>query len=399
MRHATHGARISGEHRQGGLRIQRPRIRVTQWQGRDQIALLRQRLKVAADKPEDEKRYDDKLVAAVKAYQQAAGIKASGILNNQTRAAMNKEGEPKTAADPKSAVDRLLANMERWRWLPADLGPFYVMNNIPEFASEIWKGDELKLRQKMIVGQPSWPTPVLSASMEFVIFHPSWGMPDGIKMKELLPRLKRAGSGSFLEQLFGGGSGGAQVLQDYKLQATLNGRPVDPNSIDWSTVDIRKFGFTQPPGGDNPLGLVKFRFPNSHNVYMHDTPQRELFKQTFRALSHGCMRVEEPLRTAQVILAEDKGWSEDKVSELYRGGNSITLDKPIPVYLVYFTARVDDDGKLQTFGDIYGNDGRVIAALHGHAVRYVAPQALDPTEAADQHPPAATTTERAQKRG
>ena len=127
----------------------------------------------------------------------------------------------------------------------------------------------------MIVGQPSWPTPVLAASMQFVIFHPSWGMPDGIKVKELLPRLRSAsGSGfDFFDQLFGGGSGGAQVLQAYKLQAYCNGHPVDPNSVNWSSVDIRQYSFTQPPGADNPLGLVKFRFPNSHDVYMHDTPR------------------------------------------------------------------------------------------------------------------------------
>jgi murein L,D-transpeptidase YcbB/YkuD len=117
---------------------------------------------------------------------------------------------------------------------------------------------------------------------------------------------------------------------------------------------------------------------------MHDTPQRDGFDQTFRALSHGCMRIEQPLKTAEVILEEDKGWSIDKVNELYKSRNSVTLDKPFPVYLVYFTARVDDDGRLQTFPDIYGNDARVMSALRGHAVRYTAPQAVDPSEAADQ---------------
>ena len=350
----------------------------------DQVALLRKRLKVIAEKPEDERRYDDALVAAVRNFQTASGIKPTGNLNNRTRSALNEAGH-RTRDHSKRDIDRLLANMERWRWLPPDLGAFYVMNNIPEFMSETWKGDELKLRQKMIVGQPSWPTPVLAASMQFVIFHPAWGMPDGIKSKELLPRLKNASGGSnFFDQLFGVGSGGAQVLRDYKLQVTMNGRPVDPDLIDWNNVDIRKFDFIQPPGAENPLGQVKFRFPNNHNVYMHDTPQRKLFGKAFRALSHGCMRLEEPRKTAEVILAEDKGWPVDKVDELYKGGNSITLDNPIPVYLVYFTARVDDGGQLHTFDDIYGNDSRVMQALRGHPVRYTAPQAMDPSEASDQ---------------
>ena len=350
----------------------------------DQVALLRQRLKQPAEDADTERRYDELLVAAVKEFQGANGLKANGLLTNRTRQALNKEGEPKAAADPKQKIDRLVANLERWRWLPTDLGPFFVMNNIPEFQSEIWKGSELKLRQKMIVGMPSWPTPVLQASMEFVIFHPSWGVPPGIMAKELQPRLRQASGDGFFSQLFGGSSGGAEVLEAYKLKVTQNGKPVDPNSVDWGNVDIRKYGFSQPAGATNPLGLVKFRFPNSHNVYMHDTPQRNLFGQSQRALSHGCMRVGEPRRTAEVILEEDQGMTAERVGGYWKSGGSVTLDKQVPVYLVYFTARVDDDGRLQTFGDIYGHDGRVMAALRGKAVRQVAPQAVDPSEAAEE---------------
>lgn len=242
------------------------------------------------------------------------------------------------------------------------------------------------LRQKMIVGQPSWPTPILSAKMQYVIFHPSWGMPDGIKAKELLPRLRRASNSGFgfFDQLFGGAggsSGGARVIEAYKLQVYYNGHRVDPDSVNWNTADIRRYSFIQPPGADNPLGLVKFRFPNKHDVYMHDTPERGLFSQTNRALSHGCMRVGEPRRTAEVLLQEDKGYSADKVGDLWNSGASVQLSKPIPVYLVYFTARVEEDGHLATFSDIYGNDSRVMSALRGHPVRYTAPEALDPTEA------------------
>jgi murein L,D-transpeptidase YcbB/YkuD len=352
----------------------------------DQVALLRQRLKVAAETPADERLFDDRLADALRDFQKDKGLRPNGVLNNRTRAALNSEGAPKKA-DPKRNVDLLIANMERWRWLPVDLGQFYVMNNIPEFTSEIWKGSELKLKQKMIDGQPAWPTPVLAANMQYVIFQPDWGMPDGIKMKELLPRLRQASSSGFdfFDQLFGGGgaNGGARVLEAYKLQASLNGRPVDADSVNWNAVDIRRYSFVQPPGPDNPLGQIKFRFPNRHDVYMHDTPERGLFAQSQRALSHGCMRVEEPRRTAEVILAEDKGWSSEKVGALFAGSNTVTLDKPVPVYLVYFTARVDDDGRLLTYADIYGNDNRVMSALRGRPVRYTAPEAIDPVEAAD----------------
>lgn len=347
----------------------------------DDVVLLRQRLKMELSANANGRYFDDKLEAALKVFQAANEIKDNGQLNAKTRAALNREGEPKKA-DPKRDLDRLVLNMERWRWLPEDLGPFYVMNNIPEFVSRTMKGNEEALKQKIIVGQPSWPTPVLTSSMEFVIFRPEWGVPDGIKVKELLPRLKRAsgqyGGGGFFDQLFGGGSsGGARVLAAYKLQPSLNGRPVDANSIDWNSVDIRRFSFVQPAGGENPLGQVKFRFPNRHDVYMHDTPQKALFGQTFRALSHGCMRAEQPRKFAEVILAEDKGWSADKVNDMYASGGEVALSKPVPVYLTYFTARVEDDGKVARYADIYGHDDRLMSALQGRAVRYSAPAETD----------------------
>ncbi|MBS0232943.1 MAG: L,D-transpeptidase family protein [Proteobacteria bacterium] len=352
----------------------------------DQVSLLRQRLKIPANDPANDRVYDDQLAAAVRDIQRDNGLKANGVLSNRVRAVLNKAGQPKKV-DSSRYIDRLIVNMERWRWLPANLGPFYVMNNIPEFTSEIWKDNRIELKQKIIVGQAAWPTPLLAAKMQYVIFHPSWGMPDGIKAKELAPRLRRASSTGFgfFDQLFGnvGGNGGAEVLQAYKLQVYYNGHQIDPDSINWNTADLRQYSFIQPPGPDNPLGLVKFRFPNKHDVYMHDTPERGLFGQTFRALSHGCMRVEEPRRTAEVILAEDKGYSQDKVGQLWDSGASVTLSKEVPVYLVYFTARIGDDGQLDTYQDIYGIDDRVMSALRGHPVRFVAQEAIDPTEAAE----------------
>lgn len=341
----------------------------------DDVALLRKRLKIEMPETANARMFDDHVEEALKKFQAEQDLKQNGQLNSKTRQALNRAGEPKKA-DPKSNIDVLLVNMERWRWLPEDLGPFYVINNIPEFVSRVMKGNEEVLKQKIIVGQPSWATPMLAAKMEFVIFHPEWGVPDGIKVKELLPRLKRASNqgGGFFDQLFGGGSsGGARVLQAYKLNPTINGRPVNADSVDWNKVDIRQFSFTQPAGGENPLGLVKFRFPNRHDVYMHDTPQKGLFGQSFRALSHGCMRLDQPRKLAEVILAEDKGWSSDKVGGMYSSGGEVTLSTPVPVYLAYFTARVDADGKVIKYSDIYGHDSRLGQALVGRTIRNVSP--------------------------
>ena len=344
----------------------------------DDVVLLRRRLKLEISENANQRYFDELLSVALKGFQESKGLKPTGVLTGKTRAALNAEGVPKKS-DPKGEVDRIVLNMERWRWLPEDLGPLYVMNNIPEFVSRVMKGNEEALKQKIIVGQPTWPTPVLTSSMEFIIFHPEWGVPDGIKVKELLPRLKRASGGdNFFDSFFGGGSsGGARVLAAYKLNPTLNGRPVDANAINWNNVDIRQFSFVQPAGGENPLGLVKFRFPNRHDVYMHDTPQKGLFAQSFRALSHGCMRLDQPRKLAEVLLREDKGWSPDKVGAQYASGGEVVLTNPIPVYLTYFTAAADAGGKISKFSDLYGHDDRLMSALEGRAVRY---QSVEPSD-------------------
>ena len=196
--------------------------------------------------------------------------------------------------------------------------------------------------------------------------------PTGIKTKELAPLLRKS-SGSGLFGIFGGGYSAQAVLDAYDLRAYVGGRQIDANSVDWANVDIRRYSFQQPPGPKNVLGDVKFMFPNSHDVYMHDTPERNLFSKSFRALSHGCMRVREPRRLAEVLLAEDKGWSVAKVQSMFASGGEVALDRHIPVHITYFTVRVDDNGKLQTYADFYGLDSRVGAALFGRKVRFETP--------------------------
>lgn len=338
------------------------------------VALLRKRLKMEVPAEGAEDLFDPILAEAVKGFQQDQGLKANGQLNARTRAALNAEGRPKKT-NRQGEIDRITLNMERWRWLPENLGELYVINNVPEFVGRVYKGEERIFEERIIIGQTSWATPMLSSQMRTIVFRPSWGVPDGIKTKELLPRLKQAGGGGgFFEQLFGGGGGGGRVLAAYGLKPTLNGRPVDPDKIDWNKVNIRQFSFVQPPGAKNPLGDVKFMFPNRHDVYMHDTTQRELFAQSYRALSHGCIRVQNPRKLAEVLLGEDKGWDAEKVRAMFNSGGEVALDRPIPVYLAYFTARVDDEGKLRTYADLYGSDARLMSALAGRAVRYEAPR-------------------------
>ena len=161
------------------------------------------------------------------------------------------------------------------------------------------------------------------------------------------------------------------MLDAYQLKVYYNGRQIDPNQVDWSSANIAAYSFQQPPGPKNVLGDVKFMFPNKHDVYMHDTPERNLFVKSFRALSHGCMRVEDPRRLAEVLLGEDKGWSPRKgARHVQRLQHRCGAHTHIPVHMTYFTMRVDDDGKLLTFADFYGLDSRTAAALTGRTVRF-----------------------------
>ena len=352
-----------------------------------QIALLRQRLKVPAEDPASENVYDDKLQEAVRAFQRANGLRADAVIGNGTRNVLNGQPKPEPPTN-EAKIERVLINMERWRWMPEDMGDFYVWDNVPEFLTRVVKDHKIIHTDKIIVGQPSWPTPSFSADMKTVVFHPSWGVPEGIKRKELLPLLRKSSGAGFFG-IFGGGYSSQAVLDAYELKAYYNGRQVDPNMVDWNSVNIGSYSFQQGPGPKNVLGIVKFMFPNKHDVYMHDTPERHLFGQSFRALSHGCMRVGDPRRFAEIILGEDKGWSPDKVRGMFGSYSSeVKLDKHIPVHVTYITARVDDDGQLHTFGDFYGLDGRVASALLGKNVRFEQPVyadeeivAGDPTEA------------------
>ncbi len=361
------------------------------------IALLRKRLKQPAPFAGQETLYDEKLAEAVMAFQREKGLKANGQITNRTRSAFNREGEANGPQDNARDTQRLVINMERWRWMPEDMGASHVINNIPEYVTRTYKDGKVIFKEKIIVGLPEWPTPSFSAEMKTIVFNPSWGVPDGIKAKELKPRLQQAGGGGFFDQLFGGG-GGASVIKAYGFTAYRNGKPVDPNSVNWSTADLRQYSFIQPPGGQNPLGFVKFMFPNSHDVYMHDTTQRHLFAQSKRPYSHGCIRVNDPMRFAEVLLEQDKGWSRERAQSARRSSETITLDNHIWVHNVYLTMWAEDDGRIVNFGDVYGLDNRVSQALGGRAVRSFDTRPAEDVETASIDDAAATDEQPVKKK-
>jgi murein L,D-transpeptidase YcbB/YkuD len=327
------------------------------------VGLLRQRLGLAQPRGA-EAVFDLDVQAALKAFQQQNGIQPTGILTPRTRAVLNSGVKPERPTLPAGGdVQRIIVNMERWRWLPEHLGDLHVEDNLPEFMTRVFKKGHVIHSAKIVVGKVDTPTAVFSANMRFVVFHPEWNVPDSIKIKELAPYLSSGGGGGFFS--FGGGD--TSILDRQRLRVVYNGRTINPSSVDWGQVDVRRFAFVQSAGPHNVLGVVKFMFPNKHDIYMHDTPQRELFEQTRRTFSHGCMRVQNPERLAELILTEDKGWSAEQVRGLLAQGynNEVQLTHEIPVHVTYFTAAVGDGGQVSYYGDIYGYDSRMSAALGG----------------------------------
>jgi L,D-transpeptidase YcbB len=332
------------------------------------VALLRQRLEVPAKAGANENAYDEDLLQAVRQFQKAQGGHPDGIVGSGTRRMLNGQSAPQVSGQDK--INLLLVNMERWRWLPQDLGAFYVNVNIPEFQLRVVKDDEVAWTTRVVVGKTNKQTPVFNDEMEEIVFRPNWYVPTSIKSEEIAPYLYRGGG-------FFGGGWDTSILKRQGLRIRgANGRDIDPDTIDWSRSDIRRYEVYQPPGPRNVLGLVKFRFPNTHDVYLHDTTQKHLFANAVRANSHGCMRVQNPDQFATVLLEHDQGWNSARVNSAMHGSidaNKILLKQHIPVYLTYFTARVDEDGKFVRYNDLYGHDRRMTAALSGASVPYGLP--------------------------
>jgi murein L,D-transpeptidase YcbB/YkuD len=333
----------------------------------EQVALLRKRLEVPAADGAKETVFDAEVEQAVRRFQEERGYRPDGLVGPGTRRVLN--GEQQRSSSP-SRTRLIQLNMERWRWLPNDLGPFYVTVNIPEFTLRVMEEGKAAFTTRVVVGKPDKQTPVFSNEMQEVVFNPYWNVPNSIKMEELLPSIRGGG-----DWFFGGGGGGwdTSVFARNGLRVAIGTKEVDPSMLDWNRIDIRSLNVYQPPGPENVLGTVKFVFPNKHDVYMHDTTQKNLFAKTVRAESHGCMRVQNPDQLAVTLLGKDQGWTAQKVASTIESGvedQHVGLKQKIPVYITYFTLKVNDDGSLATYNDIYGHDARMASAMLGEPMAY-----------------------------
>jgi murein L,D-transpeptidase YcbB/YkuD len=277
------------------------------------------------------------------------------------QALLKARAEAEAGAKPRN-TPKILINMERWRWMPEDLGALYVQINIPEFMVYIAKNGKTIHAEKVVVGKPVYATPIFSADLKSIVFNPEWTVPSTIIREDLLPRLRGGGG------MFGGGS---SVLKQHELNVNYNGKRVSPSSINWNTVNMGAISFTQAPGPKNVLGKVKFLYPNRHSVYMHDTIKRELLQLQVRAEGHHCPRVANPGKVAAIILAEDSGVPQAEIDKLLaKGYNSgVAIKNRVPVHTTYFTLSADAEGKLQSFNDLYALDAGVAAAVLGKGAK------------------------------
>ena len=288
----------------------------------------------------DEKVLDQDLAIGLMAVQTANKLKPTGAFDAATLKLLNRD----ETGDRRL---KLVSNMERLRWLPKNLGERHVFVNQAAYNVNVMDKGQVAWRSKVIVGQPTKQTYSFYDQIQTVVFNPKWGVPASIIINEYGPKMRK--DPGYLDR-------NGFIVVD------LNGQEIGTDSVDWWHIGANpNFGVQQLAGGDNALGELKFLFPNAHDIYMHDTPTKNLFNDPVRAFSHGCVRVQNPREFAQVLL----GWSKEQVVTglANQDTHSVQLPQKVPVYLTYFTAWADDTGKVQFFNDIYGRDAAMGKAL------------------------------------
>jgi len=286
----------------------------------ESIGAIRERLFLLGDLVNNNlsDRFDTTLQDAVKKLQRRLGYKEDGKINTTLLAEMN------TPIDKR--IEQILVNMERCRWVPVQLKSNYLLVNIPDYKLHVYDQDTIAFSMNVVVGKNQNKTVVFNGGMKYVVFSPYWNIPASILKKETLPAIRR------------------------------NSKYLAKHNMEWNGGKIR-----QKPGPNNSLGLVKFLFPNSHSIYLHDTPAKSLFNEDKRAFSHGCIRVAEPIKLATYLLKDDSNWNDEKIMAAMNNGveKYVTLTNTVPVFIAYFTAWVDRDGQLNFRNDVYKRDSRL----------------------------------------
>jgi murein L,D-transpeptidase YcbB/YkuD len=291
------------------------------------IALIKNRLELLGDLAHNDSsgKYDTASLRAVKIFQRRMGLSIDGVIGARMIQELN--------IPVKQRIQQLLVNMERARWMPPEKDTNYIMVNIPEYKMHVYDSGKLMFDMNVIVGKSTNSTVIFNGNLKYIVFSPYWNVPVSIVQKEIVPSMKK--DKNYLQK------------NNMEITGTSNGLPI-----------VR-----QKPGDNNSLGLVKFLFPNSYDIYFHDTPNRELFNVSSRSFSHGCIRIGEPKKFAQYLLRADTAttWKSNVIdsSMHLQKERWVTLKKTIPVFIVYFTAWVDKNGLLNFRKDIYGHDEKM----------------------------------------
>lgn len=334
------------------------------------IPQLRARLAITGEysgPPSDRQTFDPPLVEALKKFQTAQGLEADGVGGAATVAALN--------VSVHQRVDQIRVNLERARWILRPLGSEMVVVNIAAQRLHLFLKGKKVWSTRVIVGKTYNKTPIFTEPMSVIVFNPTWTVPRSIVRNEIFP--KAAANPGYL------------TANNYYL-TDGNGGVVDPAGINWGAYTGASFpyGVVQRPGPNNALGLVKFLFPNRFSVYLHDTPSRQLFAKSDRSLSHGCIRVEDPLHLADLILGDRLGWNRQKIDALVATGKlqSVGLKNKLPVLLLYWTVDPTFDGGARFYRDLYGRDPKLLAALNA-PFKPVPPKTVSAPEAAGSWTP------------
>lgn len=319
----------------------------------ERIPLLRQRLaaegfltNVGAD---DQTLFDNDVEQALKKFQMQNGLETDGILGTQTLQALN------ISADQR--VRQIVVNMERWRWLPQNLGDRYILVNIASFNLDVLEQETPVLNMRVVAGKSYRKTPVFSDKITYLVINPYWGVPDTIAKKDILPKQKKD----------------PNFLMNQKIRVFegwgANTREIDPSIIDWNNVTAANltYRFKQDPGPQNALGRIKFMFPNQFDVYLHDTPSKELFAKARRDFSSGCIRIEKPVELAEYLLRKHPDWPSEKIRSTLSGSDfttqTVKLPEPVNIHILYWTVWVGKDDRIHFGPDIYDRDTALDAAM------------------------------------
>ncbi|MGB7785540.1 MAG: L,D-transpeptidase family protein [Salinimicrobium sp.] len=284
--------------------------------------------------------YSEAMEVAVKEFQKERGLQTDGIIGNSTIKELNMS--------PTDRYKQILANLERWRWYPRDLGSHYILINVANFRLAVVKEGDTIREHKVIAGTRSRQTPTFTDTLEYIVINPEWHIPSSISRQEVIPKA----------------ANNPNYLSSHNMKVFANGSRIPASEIDWSSPAVRNYNFMQVAGPSNPLGRVKIIYPNKYLIYLHDTPAQSLFSKNQRAASHGCVRVENAVDLAAYVIEEQEDWDKEKINEVIASGKTtkVKIHRPIQVHHFYWTAW-RDGGKTVFSPDVYDLDKNIYSKL------------------------------------